>query len=123
MITFTIDYPKKKTDWTKEYSLNRYYAGKHWAKRKKDAEYWHRLTEANTQGLSMLDKPFILTFYFNDGLDISNHAVIAKMIEDGLKGRIIQDDNRKWVKGHEYYFHDKDYILVEIREVEQCTNV
>ena len=44
------------------------------------------------------------------------------MIEDSLKGRIIQDDNRKWVKGHEYYFHDKDYILVEIKEVEQCTN-
>lgn len=27
------------------------------------------------------------------------------------------NDIRKWVKGHEYYFHDKDYILVDIREI------
>lgn len=116
---FKIDYPKPKTLWTKRFSLNCYYSGVHWAVRKKDADYWHLLTLSAIQGLKPTNKPVILTFYFNDGLDIGNHAAIAKMIEDGLKGRIIPDDNRKHVKGHEYYFHDKDYILVEIREVEQ----
>lgn len=115
---FKIDYPNPKTLWTKKYSLNRYYSGVHWSVRKKDTDYWHLLTLSAIRCVKPTNKPVILTFYFNDGLDISNHAAIAKMIEDGLKGRIIQDDNRKWVKGHEYYFHDKDYILVEIREVE-----
>ncbi len=117
--SFSIGYPTPKTIWTKRFSLNAYYAGKHWSKRRQDAEYWHLLTQSASNKIKVVNNPVILTFYFNDGLDISNHAAMAKMIEDGLKGRIIPDDNRKWVKGHEYYFHDKDYILVEIREVEQ----
>ena len=36
---FTIEYPKS----LKGYSLNDIYAGKHWAKRKKDSDYWHWL--------------------------------------------------------------------------------
>ena len=40
-----------------------------------------------------------------------------KMIEDGMKGRLIRDDSRKWVKGNETYFHDEDYIKVVVREV------
>lgn len=114
-MTFEIPYPKKKTEWTKRYSLNKYYAGKHWAERSKDAEYWHYLT-VNYAPKKMFTKPVIITFYFNDGLDISNHSAIAKMIEDGLKGIVIQDDNRKCVVGHEYYFHDRDTIRVKIRE-------
>ena len=81
---FKIDYPKPKTLWTKKYSLNRYYSGVHWSIRKKDADYWHLLTLSAIQGLKPTNKPVILTFYFNDGLDISNHAAMAKMIEDGL---------------------------------------
>lgn len=61
--------------------------------------------------------PVIITFYWNDNLDCSNHAVMAKMIEDAMKGRLINDDNRKWVKGIEHYFHDKDSIKVVVREI------
>lgn len=34
-----------------------------------------------------------------------------------MKGRLIADDSRKFVKGIECYFHTEDYILVQIREV------
>ncbi len=63
------------------------------------------------------ENPVIITFFWNDNLDCSNHAVMAKMIEDAMRGRIIQDDRRKWVKGIEHYFHDEDYIRVSVREV------
>jgi hypothetical protein len=40
------------------------------------------------------------------------------MIVDAMKGRLIQQDSRKWVKGVVHAFHDKgDYIWVEVREV------
>ena len=51
-------------------------------------------------------------------LDLSNHAYMAKMIEDAMRGRIIRDDSRKWVHGIEHYWHDKPYIRVVVTEVE-----
>jgi Holliday junction resolvase RusA-like endonuclease len=42
---------------------------------------------------------------------------MGKMIVDAMKGRIVEDDNRRWVRGVAHYFHDEDYISVEIREV------
>ena len=39
------------------------------------------------------------------------------MIEDGMKGLIIADDNRRYVKGVAMYFHDEDYILVKVKEI------
>lgn len=122
---FKIPYPTTKkgvTEWNRKYGLNAYYAGKHWAVRKKDAEYWHVLT---TQAVrSCIKKPYVakrpvtITAYFNDNLDCSNHAAEFKMIEDGLKGLLIEDDSRKYVKGMSIYFHDKDYILVQIKEID-----
>ena len=50
-------------------------------------------------------------------LDIDNHAIMGKMIVDAMKGRVIEDDSRRWVKGVCHYFHDGDYISVEIREI------
>ncbi len=124
--SFKIYYPKSKAEmkrWTKEYGMNAYYAGKHWAVRKKDAEFWHLLTRSamNKQEVRLrpFEKPVILTFYFNDRLDCSNHGMFIKMIEDGMKGRLITDDSKKFVKGIECYFHNEEYILVKVREVEQ----
>lgn len=62
--------------------------------------------------------PATITAYFNDNLDCSNHAAMFKMIEDGIKGLLIEDDSRKYVKGMLIYFHDKDYILVQVKEIE-----
>jgi len=121
---FKIQYPPTaagKKRWAKEYGLNKYYSGVHWSVRKRDAEFWHMLTRScmNKAGVRNrpFEKPVVISMYFNDRLDCSNHAMYFKYIEDGMKGRIIQDDSRRWVKGCEVYFHDEDYILVEVREV------
>ena len=50
-------------------------------------------------------------------MDIDNHAIMGKMIVDAMKGRVIEDDNRRWLKSVSHNFHDEDYIQVEIREV------
>lgn len=122
--TFIIPYPKTaagRKQWNKDFGMNAYYAGKHWSVRRADAQYWHTLTSAAMQTARVRKQPFenpvIITFYWNDNLDCSNHAAMAKMIEDATRGRIIKDDSRKHVKGIEHYFHDENYIRVVIREV------
>lgn len=122
--TFRIYYPKSKAEqkrWAKEYGMNAYYAGKHWSRRKEDAEYWHLLTRSalNRQEVrkTPFEKPVVITILWNDRLDIDNHAVMGKMIVDAIKGRLINDDNRRWVKGVCHFFHDEDYILVKIGEI------
>ena len=122
--TFVIPYPKTaagRKQWSKDYGLNKYYAGAHWSVRRKDAEYWHRMTRCCMDACRVRKVPFqnpvIITFYWNDRLDCSNHAAMGKMIEDAMRGRVINDDSRRWVKGIEHYFHDEDYIRVVIREV------
>ena len=120
-----IYYPKTaagKKQWNREYGLNAYWAGKHWTKRKKGAEYWHRLVRSEMERQKVRRMPFtnavIITFYWNSRLDIGNNAAMAKMIEDALKGVIIEDDSRKYVKGIEHYFHGEDFIRVVVREVD-----
>lgn len=122
--SFKIDYPKTpagKKQWASRFGMNAYYAGKHWSKRKEDASFWHLLTRSamNAQKVRRkpFDKPVIISFYWNDRLDCSNHAVMGKMIEDAMKGRVIQDDNRRWVRGIQHYFHDADFIKIVIEEV------
>lgn len=122
--SFRIYYPKSKAEqkrWAKEYGMNAYYAGKHWSRRKQDAEYWHLLTRSalNRQEVrrTPFEKPVVITILWNDRLDIDNHAVMGKMIVDAIKGRLINDDNRPWLKGICHFFHDEDYILVKIGEI------
>lgn len=122
---FRIDYPKSKagkTAWNRRYGLNAYYAGKHWAVRKKDAEHWHLLTREaiyhSNKHPQVFDKPVEIIAYFNDNLDCSNHASELKMIEDGLKGILIVDDNKNYVKGISMYFHGENYIKVVVKEVD-----
>lgn len=122
--SFRIDYPRNdagKKAWNKEYGMNALYEGKHWSFRRKDAQYWHMLTLSAMQRAKVRRKPFekpvIITFWWNDRLDLSNHAYMAKLIEDGMKGSLINDDSKRWVKGIEHFFHDENYILVELEEV------
>lgn len=123
---FEIPYPTNpagKSQWTKRFGLNAYYAGKHWSERKNDAQFWHLLTRSvmGRQNVRIVPfkSPVILTFYWNDRLDCSNHAAMAKMIEDALIGRVIEGDSRKYVKGIEHYFWDGDSIKICIREVDK----
>ena len=126
-----ISYPKnpsEKKRWNKEYGMNAYYAGKHWAKRKEDADYWHALTRAAMSKAQVrrrpFDKPVVITFLWNDRLDLDNHSIMSKMIIDTLKGRLINDDTRRWVKGIEHYWSNDDCIKVIIQEVDsdECKN-
>lgn len=122
---FLISYPPTKagkTAWAKQYGLNAYWAGKHWAQRKKDADYWHALvrSELRRQGIKprIAKNPVYVAFYHNDRLDIDNHAAIGKMIVDALKGVLIADDSRQYVAGVYHLFWDGDGILVEVKEVQ-----
>lgn len=122
--TFIIPYPRSeagKKKWNREYGFNAYWSGKHWSKRKADAEYWHRLVRSEMERQKVrrvpLENAAVITFYWNDRLDCSNHAAMAKMIEDAMKGRIIKDDSGRYIRGIEHYFHDEEYIRVVVREV------
>ena len=117
-----IPYPKMK-NFAKRFGLNAIYAGKHWAKRKEDKDYWdnHVRVELIKQGINrgIYTSPVALTFSWNDRLDCSNHAYMAKMIEDSLKGCLIKDDSRKYVQEITHRFHDLPYILLEIRVMKE----
>lgn len=124
MIRLTIPYPKTKAGMSafcKRFSINAYYAGKHWRKRKEDADYWHLTTRAAllSQKIpkSPATKPVLINFYWNDGMDCTNHAAIGKMVEDALKGWVIKDDSRQYVRGVFHQFHDGDCIIVEVTEI------
>ena len=121
--TFRIHYPKTKAgkkEWSKRYGMNAYYAGKHHALRAQDARFWHSMTFSAMSRCRKrpFEKPVVITFCWNDGLDLDNHAVMAKMIVDAMKHRMINDDTRKWVRGIEHYWHDEDCIKVTVTEVE-----
>lgn len=121
---FFIPYPKSpsgRKSWNKAYGFNKIYAGCHWSIRKQDAQYWHLLTASAMNSARCRRKPFekpvMIRFFWNDRLDLSNHAYMAKLIEDAMKGRIITDDSRRWVQGIEHRFHDGDCIVVEVEEI------
>ena len=54
-------------------------------------------------------------FRWNDGLDVDNHAVMGKAFLDAMKGYILPDDNREWVRKVSHEFWENDSIQVEVR--------
>jgi len=77
-------------------SLNQFYAGGHWSKRKKlkDKYYWLVRSQVERK----FDKPCTVKydfFFTKDVLDVSNCSGMLKMIEDVL----FPDDSYKIVKG------------------------
>lgn len=124
---FEIPYPttkRGKAAWNKRFGLNAYYAGKHWAQRKKDAEDLHTLAlwamkKAHIQK-RYFSRPVEVTFRWNDGLDIDNHAAMGKAFVDAMKGYILPDDNRKWVRKVSHEFWDGESIQVEVKGYERA---
>lgn len=123
MIKFTIPYPptkKGKSIFCKRFGLNAYYAGKHWSARKRDAEELHWMTRSAMRRAGIRERilrnPVEITFRWDDRLDIDNHAVLGKAIVDGMKGYILQDDNRRYVRRVCHEFWDGGEIQVEVRE-------
>ena len=100
---------------------NRFYAGTHWAVRKKLADYWHLVTLDSMSECKvhrvMFENYVRVTLTVNIRLDIDNHGFLAKLIIDGLKGYLIEDDNRKFVQELKICFYDEDMIKVEVEEI------
>lgn len=122
-VTFTIPYPPTKAgkaQWAKDYGLNAYWTGKHWGRRRADAEYWHSLTHAQlrAQGVPrrLFAGPVAVTFSWDDGLDVDNHAAMGKMILDALKGWLIPDDSRRYVTEVRHRCHRGGVIRVEVTD-------
>lgn len=125
MICFEIQYPKgpkAKANWNRRFGLNAYYAGKSWPERKRDAEELHMIARAamHRAGIRqvMLRRPVEVRFYWADGLDIDNHAVLGKAFVDAMKGYILTDDGPKYVRKVSHEFWEGDCIRVEVEELD-----
>ena len=123
-VTFTIPYPPTKKGlaaWNKRFSLNAYWSGKHYRQRAQDARDIHSLTILALRQGRVKKEPFRgpaeIVFRWDDKLDCSNHAALGKMIEDALKGWVIQDDSPRWVRRITHEFWDGKCIEVEVREL------
>lgn len=121
MIRFEIQYPqgkKGKSSWNRRFGLNAYYAGKSWPERKRDAEELHMIARAAMHRAGI--KPGVMSssaqvrFYWADGLDIDNHAVLGKAIVDAMKGYLLADDGPKYVRKVSHEFWEGDCIRVEV---------
>lgn len=105
-------------------SLNSYYAGMHWTKRKAEADRVHWLVYAAvvTAKAVVFKKrvDIVVTAYFkNRQQDASN--IMGKMYEDGLKGRVIVDDTPQYVRSMKTVSEvdkEKPRVEIEITEIE-----
>ena len=83
---------------TSNFSLNSVYSGEHWAKRKSRASYIHNLVyqEMKRQKVQkkVCTRPVMIEILYNGNLDIDNHGYLSKLVIDGMKGYLIQEDNR-----------------------------
>ena len=123
-VRFTLPYPptkRGKAAWNKRFSLNAYWAGKHYRARAQDARDIHSLVILALRQGRVKKQPFRETveilFRWDDGLDIDNHAALGKMITDALKGWVIQDDSPRWVRKITHEFWDGGKVEVEVREL------
>lgn len=121
MIRFEIQYPqgkKGKSSWNRRFGLNAYYAGKSWPERKRDAEELHMIARAamHRAGIKpgVISSPAQVRFFWADGLDIDNHAVLGKAIVDAMKGYLLADDGPKYVRKVSHEFWEGDCIRVEV---------
>ena len=102
------------------YSLNSIYSGRHWSRRASIAKEIHSLIrlEIKARGLKRdIEKPCELWLYYNSKLDCSNHGFLTKCIEDGMKGLLIKDDTRKYIKGIYQGFWNGEGVKVKIKEI------
>jgi hypothetical protein len=80
-------------------SLNNWYSGQHWTKRKREATRVHSLVRAQLGGCMTFTRPvrITVTVYFKScPQDASN--IVAKLYEDALIGYVLIDDGPKYVR-------------------------
>ena len=115
MIRFVV--PLKVTG---EYGMNRIYAGAHWSVRKGQAEEIHRLVVLAMKAARIQRKPFekpvSISIRYNTRMDIDNCGYLAKLLIDGMKGYLIKDDGKRYVKELALGFWEGDGVLVQVWE-------
>ena len=116
-IRFTIDLAPNS-----EWGMNRVYSGAHWSVRKRQAAEVHALVKAairkQNRNVRKFSESVTVCIWYNSRLDIDNHGYLAKLIIDGMKGVLIEDDDRRYVKElyQGFYGGDKKKIIVEVSE-------
>lgn len=116
-VRFTIDLQPNS-----EWGMNRVYSGAHWSIRKRQAAEVHALVKAairkQNRNVRKFSEPVTVCIWYNSRLDIDNHGYLAKLIIDGMKGVLIEDDDRRYVKElyQGFYSGDKKKIIVEVSE-------
>lgn len=104
-----------------KWGLNAKYSGEHWSVRDREAEQVHMLVKSCLRSAriprGVFEKPVKISIFYNSHLDIDNHGYLSKLIIDGLKGYIITDDSRKYVKSLLQEFYDENGITVRIEEI------
>ena len=99
-------------------SLNSVYAGKKWYTRQKQVCKIHQLVRLELMNQrvpkKLFEKPVRIEFYWNSLLDLDNHGYIAKLIIDGLKGYLIYNDSKKYVREiyHAYWLGKGVKIII-----------
>lgn len=101
-------------------SLNKIYSGVHYAVRRKMADEIHAATRyaiLESGSYRLTKDPVAVSMWFCSGLDLDNHGFLAKCIIDGMKGLLIADDNKKYLKSLTFGFWGGDGVLVQIQNV------
>lgn len=84
-------------------SLNDYYAGEHWAQRKKTRDSWHLMVAGEAPNVTVDDYPVSVEceVRFGDGrkqLDAINTAAVCKLVTDGLRAcGVLEEDSPKYI--------------------------
>ena len=111
---------------TAKWGMNELYASaKHWSKRGSQAHEVHLLVKQAIRNQNRNVKPFkcpvSVRILYNSRLDLDNHGYLAKLIIDGMKGVLIEDDDRRYVKEITHGFHSGDpgVVLVEVKEIHE----
>lgn len=81
-------------------SLNKIYAGKHWAVRKKyKDDYKAECIKALNEFDDFTASGFSISIWYNSRLDIDNGILVSKFLADTLVSEgIVQDDSPKYYK-------------------------
>ena len=99
-------------------SLNKWYAGTHWTKRKKIKDEYKKIIKNQFKDVFSKENEYFVNYYFffkTRPLDASNCVAMVKMIED----IIFEDDNYKIVLGISIFSSkfEEDLVKIEIDEI------
>ena len=92
------DYTLITLELPKPPSLNKIYAGKHWAVRKKYKDDYKKIcADALCEYDSFVAEEFYFDISYNSRLDIDNGILVSKFLADTLVSEgIVQDDSPKY---------------------------